>query len=248
MLIQDLTERMNPNVTFKYKESSEGDKNRGWTVDKVVAYLNGEEVGYLKMSYIPRECFERYYPGILNYLTLIGGHHVLPYDNQTTPWREIPADELRKCIYNLAQTARMGWTESNNLQTQANNSTDKEVYDMVAAFEKKLTQEKGLLFKRFKSYFVDKPIVDYIKVEDKYKRQGIGTALYRAGYEWMRKKGMTLYASGIQSDDAKATWKTMQKQFHVKKTRTGHPFSPMKRQTRRYFASEVAPSTGVEPA
>ena len=45
MKIQDLVEKTNPNITFKYIDNIEGDKNRGWQIDEVKAYLDGKEVG-----------------------------------------------------------------------------------------------------------------------------------------------------------------------------------------------------------
>ncbi len=235
MKIQDLVEKTNPNITFKYIDSSEGDKNRGWQIDEVKAYLDGKEVGYLKLSYIPRERFEKYYPGILNFLTQVNGSGDLPHGYETTPWKEIPIDKLRPYVYHMAQDAGIGWTESNALQSEAKTASDEQVHHIIDSLEKMLMKEKGILFKRFEKYFVDKPLVDYIRVNNEYRRQGIGTALYRAGYEWMKSKGLPLYASGVQSDEAKATWKSMQKDFPVTRERVGNPVVRHKRINRRKF-------------
>lgn len=57
---------------------------------------------------------------------------------------------------------------------------------------------------------VDHPFVDFIRVNDDMRRQGIGTALYQYGAKWLaREKGLPLYASGIQTTEAKAAWKFM---------------------------------------
>lgn len=236
MRLQDICEKMNPNVTFKYTDDIEGDRNRGWTVDQIDAYLNGEKVGYLKLSYIPHERFKRYYPGILNWLSQIGGHHTLPYDYKDSPWQGIPTNELRKSIFSLAQTCRIDWNTCNKLSTEAKTMNDIEIRNLVRELENKLWEDKGWQFRRFKQYYVDKPIVDYIRVEEPYKRQGIGTALYRAGHEWMKSKGMKMYASSTQSDEAKATWKAMRKQFPMARDRVVHPFARDKRVTRKHFA------------
>lgn len=234
MRVQELIEKMNPNVTFEYIDDSEGDKNRGWTVDEVMAFLDGQYVGYLKLSYIPRERFKRYYPGIMNFMGQIGGNHVLPYKFESTPWQEIPVNELRTRIFSMAQTARIDWDKCNELQQKAKTGSDEEVRAIVADVEKRLWKEFGWKFRRFEKFFVDKPLVDFIRVEGP-KRQGIGTALYRAGYEWMKRKGLKLYASGCQSDDAKATWKNMSNQFPITRERTQDPFRRGKRITRKHF-------------
>lgn len=42
------------------------------------------------------------------------------------------------------------------------------------------------------------------------RRQGIGRALYLFGARWLaRSKGLPLYASGLQSDEAQASWGNM---------------------------------------
>jgi hypothetical protein len=41
--------------------------------------------------------------------------------------------------------------------------------------------------------------------------------LYKAGAEWMKERGMKMYASGLQSSDAKAAWEKMEKIFKVGK-------------------------------
>src|SRR5271170_8072163 len=64
MRVRELLEALNPNVTFEYQDDIEGDKNRGWQVDQVKAFLDGKQVGYLKMSYIPQERFDAYYHDI----------------------------------------------------------------------------------------------------------------------------------------------------------------------------------------
>lgn len=63
---------------------------------------------------------------------------------------------------------------------------------------------------------MNKPLVDYIRVYDQYARQGIGTMLYVEGTKWMNELGMDLYASGLQSDEAKAVWKAMAGKYSIK--------------------------------
>jgi hypothetical protein len=62
---------------------------------------------------------------------------------------------------------------------------------------------------------VNKPIVDYINVNEDYRRTGIGTALYFAGANWMRNIGMQLYASSIQSDEARSVWSKFKNKGYV---------------------------------
>ena len=225
LTIELLGEKINPNVHFKYHEDSEGDDNRGWQVDKITAFIDDTEVGYLKLAYIPRKRFEKWYPSILNYVDQIVGTHILPHEYRGMLWTQIPTDVLRKSVYNLAQVAGLGWTESNELADTAKTASDAELHQIYRKLIVDLKKTKGVLFKRFERYFVDHPYVDFIRVNDNYQRQGIGTALYRAGHEWMKAKDMKLHASTTQTDYAKAAWKSLERDYNVEKIRVGIPSS-----------------------
>lgn len=228
-------EKLNTSVTFKYLEDSEGDDNRGWQVDEINAYMGETKVGYLKLAYIPAERFKKWYPSILSYIQLIGGSHFFPRQYCTVPWTSIPIDDLRKSVYMMAQVAGVGWNESNRMQAEASEAPDKIVRQMIHGLVMEIEKEQGHKFKAFKKFFVNHPYVDFIRVDDEYKRMGIGTALYRAGHEWMKTKGMKLHASNSQSADAAAAWETLERDYPVEKVRMKNP-SGRGMATRRRFA------------
>lgn len=66
-------------------------------------------------------------------------------------------------------------------------------------------------FCSFKKYHVDYPIVDFIRVYDKYQRQGIGTQLYIEAAKYMEELGFVLRSSTLQSSAAESVWKSMSK-------------------------------------
>lgn len=67
-------------------------------------------------------------------------------------------------------------------------------------------------FEKFKEFHYDKPLVDYIRVYEPHRRKRIGAALYEKAARWLAEtKGLKLYASGIQSNEAKAAWQWLQK-------------------------------------
>jgi hypothetical protein len=182
-------------LTFKRALDTEGDKNRGWRVDRLDAFLHGQEVGYLKMSYIPSDRFRRYYPTIFNYMDQILGKHVLPYDRRTALYVELFAPELKKLLW----YSQHGWSSTEPEGTRV------ELLRMATQRERELLEGRlGKSFKQFKAFHVNKPIVDYINVD--VRRQGIGTALYFEGARWMSERRMKLYRSGIQTDEAKMAW------------------------------------------
>lgn len=225
-----LNERINTNVKFKYFEDVEGDNNRGWQVDQIEAFLNGENVGYIKLSWIPRERFNQRYHSVIDYVDNIEGSNFRPYSYRDVRIENIPIDELRKNMFYAASTAR-GYVSSEE-QESYKTMSNKEVFDYYQELIKDLNKRYSKKFKEFEQWHVDKPIVDFIRVNDQYKRQGIGTALYRAAYDYLKNKELRLYASGIQSKEAQATWKQLEKDYPV-----GEEKFKMGRETftRRYF-------------
>ncbi len=226
MRVQDiLTEKINTDVRFEYSEDIQGDDNRGWQVDEVKAYLGGDEVGYLKIAYIPAERFKKWYPSILNYIQQIDGNSIFPYKYRGLDWKKIPVDVLQQSVYSMAQAAHVGWDESNRLQQEAKDAPGHWIFDLYSKLEKQIEKEKGPRMRRFKKYFVNNPYVDFIQVDYHYRNQGIGTALYRAGHAWMKSKGMKLHASGTQTSDAKRAWQSLERNYPVEKIKVGHPTS-----------------------
>lgn len=228
--------RVRDDLRFEYFEAIDGGHSPGYKTDQVVAFLKNKEVGYLKISDMPRERFDRYYPGILNYLRQVKGHRVLPFNYKTTPWQQIPIDAVRDCVYEMALCAGLGWHESCELSSSAKKASAEEVRQTVRRLEGLIEKEWGKEFKRFESFVVDKPIVAFISVEEAFLRQGIGTALYRAGFQWLRSRGLTLYASDCQTEPAERVWEAMGRRFAVQRVQEKVPTSG-KAVTRLRFAA-----------
>jgi hypothetical protein len=81
-------------------------------------------------------------------------------------------------------------------------------YDMGRVYEGERLRKE---YKDFYYHWVDCPMVDYIKVESKYRRSGIGYILYIAGAMWMADKNMALHASSLQEPEAEAAWDKLEK-------------------------------------
>lgn len=150
----------------------------------------GEYAGYLRISYIPRENWER----------LI-----------TSPWRYaqrwegrflgVDVDDLDALYeyFRLWHTSRPPVEETTHEQrlrvVEQQVNLEKMELDMASDY----------------AFHVDKPLVDYINVFKSWQRRGIALALYDFGAWWLaNEKGLRLYASGIQSDRAKAVWDRME--------------------------------------
>ncbi len=213
-------------ITFKYDDDSEGDDNRGWQIYRIDAFVNGEHAGYLKISNIPRERFERYYPTVLNYMAMIGGRTgVLPFDKRDAHYRDLDNEELRIAVRNLSYRNR----KYNELWATGEGIPDSRegILAIIEDIIKNDLDEYHKKFKDFEEYHVDNPFVDYIRVfsgellsdktEKSFQRQGIGTALYLEGAKYLKKKGLMLRASGLQTDEARAIWKYLESKNLTKK-------------------------------
>ena len=218
--------KIQSSVTLEYKDDSEGNNNRGWQVDQITAKINSEEIGYIKLAYIPKSRFNCFYSSILDYLVLIRGKHVLPYEYRSgigcgldiVPFNKIPVDKLKKGIVSASISINK-WVSSDE-QTRLCNVPESEVVDEYIKLEKIAKRAFGKNFREFKKFHVDKPIVDYIQVEPGYRRAGVATLLYKSAYHWMKSKNMKLYASNMQSQQSKEAWLKIEQEFGFEIERT----------------------------
>ncbi len=184
-------------------EDQLGQRN-GFVVSRIDAYVRpkgappilfedeylGEYVGFLKISYVPRENWER----------LI-----------TSPWEHAQRWEGKfsgadvSSIDALYEYFRRWHTSRPPVE-----ETTPEQRLRVVEQEVNLEQMESHMAADY-AYHVDKPLVDYIRVLKPWQRRGIALALYDFGAWWLANdKGFRLYASGIQSDTAKAVWDRME--------------------------------------
>lgn len=200
------------NITFDIIEDEEGDNNRGFKVDHIDAYVDGEHAGYLALTYIPKERFINHYPSILNWLDKMQGKSLFPYKREDLPWQQLSPDEMRETIksYYLYHRSFGGVTEDS-----IGNLSDDEAQDMMAKVEQHATENYGDQYKGFYNYFVDKPFEDFIRVfsagetmgrrgqgeqsKNTFTRQGIATALYFKAVDFYTKKGLQVRLSTLRS-------------------------------------------------
>lgn len=218
-------------ITFNRIPDSEGDKNRGWQVDQLDAYLGNQKVGYIKLSYIPKKRFKRYYRSIFNYLSQLTGKHVLPYKADTALPSELSDEELRKTFPQAYQAATNRYPKYDHSTNEYLHSgkplkdlTREELLAAYKEIEKILIKNHEMYFLNFKKHTMDRPLVDFISVDENFRRLGVGQALYKEAAKWMAEQGMKVYASGVQSKPAEASWQSMEKQGIVSKDRKGRRY------------------------
>lgn len=170
-------------------------ENRGWITHCMTAFVDGQEAGYLKVSYIPSYNVPRYYPDVTWYLAQIRGC-----------WRLISDDPINRLVALSEQVD--SWHDWLNKDEVLNMSPDERA-EREAKYIELLHEQYRRQFEDHLDYLVDKPYVDYILVHDAFRRLGIGTALYAATAFKLAEKGLRLYSSTLQSKEAEAVWKHM---------------------------------------
>jgi hypothetical protein len=125
-------------------------------------------------------------------------------------------------------------------------------------------QEKNrAMFRGFVKFHQDRPLVDFIRVYSErddqvyaggfrrelrasrsFRGMGLSSLLYQVGAVWMEERGMRLYASGLQSEEAKMAWNSFRRRGMVREEGS--------KKTRRFtldaekFEAELQPLTGSE--
>lgn len=227
--LDEYTTKSGDEITFRIKKDIEGDNNRGWQVDQIDAYVKGRYAGYLKIAYIPKERFKKWYPSILNFLRQIKGSAILPIGKEAQHYSTYTDSELKDTFINISWQL---FHKDYSLEYSEGkiNLSREELLDRIREYEKQLEKEYKDQLADFKDTFVDHPYVDFIRVFKRneptgkktqgnrslarkhFKRQRIGTALYLKGAEFLKKKGLLLRASTSQSDSAQDAWVYLEKQ------------------------------------
>lgn len=198
-------------IIFELWPDVEGDLNRGWIVDQIVALVDDNPIGYIKISYIPKERFEKWYPNIFAWLENFKGHHFYNFtdhmkENPIEKWDE---DETKEFLKKLTDY----WGGNRYFITKFDYEKGNIIKQLLKAIKNdKRFKQYMKNFIDFKNYHVDKPLVDYISVENEWKRKGIGTELYKEAAKYLASKELKLHASNIQSDEAVHVWKKFQDQ------------------------------------
>lgn len=191
-------------IEFRFFEKDPDDKrkDRGtfhypWISHLVKAYLDGKPVGYLKIAYIPLSIWRKYFDK--------NPWAFLKYKN----WKIGDTRDPVKLWETLLRQSYF-WPQDmwEHIPYLGENPSPEEAKANVEAFEKAYLN--GPEMRGYRRFHVDKPDIDYIRVDTKHQRLGIGKALYQYGAMKMAERGLALHASSIQSPEAKATWKSLE--------------------------------------
>ncbi len=189
-----------------FKQSYNCEKpNRGWIIDMVEAFQDEELIGYIKVSYISEDNYKKCYASPLDYMVKISGWSCVESRFDMSSVRNhISKNMLQSLTWHH-------WHDNNLLHDIETMNQERLVY-----LFKRLEKDVGIRYKKainqFKHHWCNKPVVDFIRVNVSRQRQGIGSQLYIEATKMMKEKGLSLRASTLQSDAAKAVWNKFTKQ------------------------------------
>ena len=218
------TKHTNKEITLEFDADSEGDDNRGWQVGKITAFIEGNEVGYLKLAYIPKRRFAEHYPTIFNWMDQMQGKCILPRpkvvgddftafrDAAKRHYKTFTCAELRKFLNSTNLSLRGG-----DISRDLLGLNQEQLLEMVREMEVKAHDRLGREFKKFKTYYVDKPIDDFIRVEPEFQRQGIAEHLYKVGVKWLESQNLPFYLSTCRQNAAELLAGKLRDAGHLRK-------------------------------
>jgi len=164
-------------ITFKEIPFKEDTDQRGWVVHDIEAFINGELAGYIKCSYIPKEKWDNIYKNnIWKFRRVALGNYDIP-------------DEL---------------IEKNNDEEIAKDHAKRYEYGNAEYFVQKEKEKAKKEYQMYYLYFVDKPIVDFIRTYEKFQRQHVALALHNYMNQWLQDNfGLHLWLSYCRTDKGK---------------------------------------------
>ncbi|RJR12831.1 hypothetical protein C4588_01645 [Candidatus Parcubacteria bacterium] len=190
-------------VYFKFSDCSEvWDTQRGYRVllaelfDPVIIE---NALGRIKVSFIDKELFKKQVSTVWHYMC---AHHgwSLPFNNLKKLWISTHL-YARQNPHSRPHLAYHALTEDlcpDNLTIE---------FDL-----KQLSSRYQREMRSFVRVRTGMPIPEYITVNENYRRRGLATHLYLEMAKYLAKHyGLPLYASSLQSDEAKAVWESMSK-------------------------------------
>lgn len=196
-------------ISFSLSEDSDKHSDEEvdpWVVYKVIAHIPVNRVvmpaGHLKFSFIPNEIWEEmikheFLSEIAMYAIHINGYRV----DLDQPEENVLTDLYRHFICSHG--------DDNPFLTHS--KEDAEYQTAKAYLLDTIDSSQRKKFDRFQSVHADKPIIEYLMVEDILQRNGIGNALYMATAHLLADNGLHLHSSSVKSKAGRANFSRFHK-------------------------------------
>ena len=190
--------------TFKHEERIKDGSNDLFRVDKITMFnLDGEEVGYLNLAYIPDEL------PFYHFLDLKGHRFYAGegIDNQIFSEEQFSSitdgASRERITYKMAQCCRaFSWNRSNELAKESLLADDFRQFLIDEGLIAALHKEFDGLHQMYTNYFVDRPYVYFIRIHEPFQGKKASIFLYIEASRWLKERNMRLRLSGLVSDQA----------------------------------------------
>jgi GNAT superfamily N-acetyltransferase len=217
MRFEDLYEftetKFGEKLTFDVQQETEFPGAPAWVLYQITSFVDGQEAGYLKISYIPEENW-KLHNGTIFHFAGRNGESALQDLSPARSIKKLSDQDIELII--KVYTSRLEWRRPRDEIQAIREAPIEEKREIVRTEARKFfTRDLGEKYKKAYAFHVDKPLVDYIQVYDDFRRRGIALALYVKGAEWAADRGLALWASGLQQPEAKAAWAKMQEKGWV---------------------------------
>lgn len=210
------TTKKGQELSLRWKFDSDPNIASSFILHELTAYVDGTEVGYIKVSYVPSKTFSYYFPTILHYLDSIrGSMHGFYTIDRAVPFKIGDRNEIDHQVRSVDRevSAHRDWLSSDEIEAMSYDEKVAYIKDNLPEVERRNADS----FQSFKDFHVDKPLVDYINVEPEWRRKGIAEILYIMASKKMQEMiGAPLYASGIQTREAEAAWEYLAANYDVR--------------------------------
>lgn len=196
-------------VDVRWAEDIEGSNNRGFVSHEMSAWVGGQRCGYLRVGFVSSANLEIFLPTPFHYLSSFGGGY----------WPMLFQEFFGRAIqlYELSDEARAEFVKKVQFEFRLGDKTW-ETYEQLQKLLAKNHRWISLLaeFEKFKAFHLGRPLVDYINtrrstvngVNEDNRGRGIGFILYMETARHLATMGLRLHASGCQSEEAAAMWRS----------------------------------------
>lgn len=192
--------------------------NRGWIAHEFSAWTNTTKRGFLRIAHIPKTEMERHLPTAWHHMTSISGRH-LPHlfkaRHDTAQWPDQDSATWKTFLKALSLHIRLPYPYPTSLSDLEHALVSERHPFWIKAVRN---------FKTFRNWHENKPMVAYVSTQDSsqngitgdHSRQGVALTLYAAAAHWLAPQRLSLWASDLQSPEAKRLWSLFDEQGWTK--------------------------------
>lgn len=212
-------------IEFGFKPNVEGEKanNNGYVVRRLEVFgpenpdygefgpmggICGGEVGYINVTYITEENWEKRYTGKYGIVRWISDFKNVPISvpGESPIERKSPFQNLVKNLSKEAERSRSDWLSRSKAEEMSRSELES-LFDVYkSAIEDKYEKEKSAC----KEFHVEKPRVEFVHVAKNYRRRGIGMALYKEMTRILNEHyNLPLHSTNLQREAAEKLWDKM---------------------------------------